>query len=43
MVLALIETVDTVTAHIASHLPSSEPRLAVAGSSSMAGTRQWAV
>lgn len=36
MVLALIETVDTVMDHIASHLHTSEPQVTVIGSSSMA-------
>ncbi|ELK14243.1 Putative G-protein coupled receptor 133 [Pteropus alecto] len=36
MVLALIETVDSVMDHIASHLHTSEPQVTVTGSSSMA-------
>ncbi|XP_039735146.1 adhesion G-protein coupled receptor D1 isoform X2 [Pteropus medius] len=36
MVLALIETVDTVMDHIACHLHTSEPQVTVIGSSSMA-------
>lgn len=41
VVLALIETVDTVMAHVAAHLHTSEPRASITGSSSMAG--RWQV